>query len=994
MTRRKTLLYIIYVSILIIITILPIFLPLSIEDDSYQAWNGQDLAKNVIGDSTYYNNTYFNFTQPNNLSAFDVRGESYESQLLLTTLQGLVNRKNVSLYLIYRDSDEFWLQQLNQTSGINFTMLNYPSYWNVVEKFNDSINGLIIYDPELLASVNVATFLAGVYNCVVIQEDLLSNFSAIGINNVVFDFRNKFSSRVELYSWAWNIYGQNATKKMVSSLDPKQTYFRDYIVAAKVFTFFLSSGPFGPSAEINLMKQILSNYPQNTPVFGWFTDPGGALGEYESVKILSRIGLYSLCAAIPDLTVFSSVSTTPIQQKKVTFNASTYPIENKVYVTVVVSDGDNVNYCADRLQQYWQDPNRGSIPIGITLEPAMFKIFPTNLKFYYQSATSNEYFLAGPSGAGYCYVDMNPAFSSYLNQSKYALDQANMQQVWLLNGYEGYQLQYSKEILNAYTSPNCNLSGIYLNYNDFPAELNYIINDVPVFQSIFVERENELVGKLQALRLANPFCPIFAFIGFWAWDFSFSKLKSTADQLGIDFVFLRPDHFTQLYVKSQGSSEIRASNEFLMFVLAGIIPLLISMIALVFIWIYYKKKSKVQFESEAEGFKTFSSKAIFLIVDLSFLLIMRMCFYSTILNLIYFLFLILSIAGGIFLKKYIDELIGIKKNLINSLFFLILGSVLFFLYPEFIILVGFSVGMLLCHQIMSSSTLFSIKNPSKRDFVYLIIIASAIILLFPQEYYNYLLFITIIISIPLIVISSFFLLKEANKVNEIHQLDEIKSWYPKGIFIGLLMTFLLSPTFSPERLFFHLYWGSDFFPTRLTLSFNVASIYLIAILILEIIRLNKFEISKRMTIILSLLGIFFYTGIPLLLSGVIFFMLSMFVFIFGMLNCIIFVFENFSNKIVDTSSESFNYYKKSVNGFANQSVFWLMLGSFLVFVPSSIIIVDAQEIFVQIGMVGISQINWPSFVWCLIYIPPIQVFLMVPITIGVLLYGLASIFFS
>jgi hypothetical protein len=569
----------IFIIIVAIVGILPSFLPISIMDDSKENWDSSKLT-NIIGDDDYYKNTYQNFSTPKNLIVLDLREKDYASQLLLTSLQGLINRKNVTLFLIYRESDLFWLQQLNISHGINYTIYN-NSYWDLIASYNNSFNGLIFYDHNFIETVNVASLLAGVNDSLIIHQNMIDNFTSIGIYEVKYDLRDLgFNSRIELYSWAWDNFNQFATKRMVSSLNPEQVYFRDYIIANKMFTFYLSGGPLGDKNEIFLFKSILSEYPDNIPVFGWFTDPAGPLGEYESVKILSKSGKYSLCAAIPDLTVFSSITNVSLNQKPVSFNTSNYEIENKVYISVIVSDGDNVNFCADHLLRYWQDPNRGEIPIGITLEPAMFRFFPSCIDYYYQSATSNEYFLAGPSGAGYCYVDLNPNFPEFLNQSKYAMDNADMNQVWILNGYEGYQLQYSKEAVDAYTSDNCNFTGIYLNYHDFPAEYNYLSNDVPVFQSIFVERENELVGKLQSLRSVQSDAPIFVFVGFWAWDFSFTKLKNAVnelndDGLSDDFVFLRPDHFSELYLKSQESQSMVENNQMTTFIITGLIPLVI-----------------------------------------------------------------------------------------------------------------------------------------------------------------------------------------------------------------------------------------------------------------------------------------------------------------------------------------------------------------------------------------------------------------------------------
>ena len=63
-------------------------------------------------------------------------------------------------------------------------------------------------------------------------------------------------------------------------------------------------------------------------------------------------------------------------------------------------------------------------------------------------------------------------------------------------------------------------------------------------------------------------------------------------------------------------------------------------------------------EDDQENMFEKASKIFYLLVDLSFFLVIHYCLYSTFLNLVYFLFLMISITLGIFLKKYLERLIG------------------------------------------------------------------------------------------------------------------------------------------------------------------------------------------------------------------------------------------------------------------------------------------------------------------------------------------------
>jgi len=991
-----------YIFILGVIGIGPNFLPPTINDYSWERWDGIDLSENITGNESYFSETFTQLSQPSVLYVYDLRDKSHQVQTALTVLQGLVNREAVDLFLIYQSADEFWLQQLEEYHGINHVLLNYSSHMEVFDRYKHYIDGLIIYDHNLLDSINVATFLAGVNNCVVIHENMVEDFRNLGITEIRFDLRNQFISKTELYSWAWDNFKQYANMNMMASLNPSNAFFRDYAVASNIFCFFLTPGPLGPTDEINLFKVIVSEYPDNVPVFGWYYDPAGALGEYEAVKILSKSGKYSFCAAIPDFTVFSSINEIDHKQKLVNFNSSKYKVgnkvKNKIYITCVVSDGDNVVYDYRTLQSYWQNPDRGSVPIGITLEPSMFKIFPTGLKYYYETATENEYFLAGPSGAGYCYVDLNPAFPQFLNHSKYAMDRADMDQVWILNGYEGFQLQISDEVLDAYASNSCDFSGIYINYHDYPAELNEIRNGVPIMQSFFVERENELVGKLESIYSASttgnagePSAPIFVFIGFWAWDFSFTKLKSAISQLDSDtFVFLRPDHFSQLFIESQQTQHTESEIELIIFLFLGLIPV-ISLIGALIVINIKNQINERKYQENLSFLETFTNRAFFFMINFLFLLMIRFCLYSTILNLVALFFLILSTIMGIFLKKIVDKAIGVKANLQISIISLSLGSLLVFIDPKFIILPGFSIGMLFSHQTKLNSSLLGSKSTNKRILLYNIVFATALILLCPPESLSYLLFIAVIATHFISGLSIYYVINKKFTDDSQYFLSKgINHWYIDGVVGGFLLFFLLIPSFSAERVYFHIFWGVAYSPSRLTISFSIAALYIASIILCEQIKFSNGKRYKKFSILIGLLcGSAYIIGF-IFLTGLFFFILLNLIFIYGILNCCIYLVEKQPRVLRNMSRDFLVKEKFTVGGFPSQLVFWLVLGLVLIFVPPAIIMVDSQEIFAQIGIPAISRINWASLMWQMFYLPSVYAFITIIFVFLVLIYGILS----
>ncbi|MHA1267190.1 MAG: GxGYxYP domain-containing protein [Candidatus Helarchaeota archaeon] len=977
---------------------IPYFLPLYIFDYDHIDWNGADLSQGVVGDDTYFEN-FLNFSQPTHLYMYDVRGLPYDFQLILTTLQGQVNKPNPTLYLIYRSSDQFWLERMDDYYNVNYTNLNNETVWQLLERYNTSYTGVIIYDPNLMDTVNVATFLAGLNNCIVIPPYLENNFTTQGFN-VTYDFRGTFSSRVALYSWAFETYWAFANHQMIASRPYEKVYFRDYIVACKIFTFYLEVGPFGKPDEVQLFRRIIAETPQNIPVWGWFTDPGGASGEYEAVKAISHAGKYSFCAAIPDLTVLSAFNDPYLNQTVTSFDASTYPLSKKIYLTVIVSDGDNVDYCQNYLlRNIWQNPDRGSVPLGITLEPLMARISPVILRYYYENATANEYFIAGPSGAGYCYVDMNPNFPNYLNVTKYAMDQCDMDQVWLLNGYEGFQPVYSAEVLHAYTSSNCNFTGIYLDYHDFQAEANVLLNGVPVLHSMWVERENEMVGKLNSIAALRPNHPLFVFVAWNSWDFSFTKLKNVFNALPNDtYTFLRPDQFAALfkYYHEQVLSESWMNETSVL--IFTIIFLFIGVVALAFIWLYFKNTAQIPLEDE-HALKDTAIRAFlkifYVTLDLMFLLAVNFCIYSTVLNAIYLALLLIFVLLGVALKSPIEKQIGVRETFVLSIGLGALGALMFAFSEQFIILLGFPLGILLSRQIQSNHLVFKFETLGKRSFIYSLVIAIAILLLVHYEFYPILIWITsstfIILAISLII-----LLNNTHTGYFRNFSTSIHHGYLKGVSFGLLLILLFNPLFAPERFFFHMVWGLENFPTRLTLGFAVAAVYISVVLLQELLRLKNFSFSKRNALILMGIGVCCYLVLPLFFQHVVIFILSFFLYILGVMALLEVSFLKtlpFASPSIKSGSALKNVEGNTIKGqssFISQSLFWLILGLFLFFIPPTIIIVDSQAIFELLGITGIEQLTWAPAFWTIVYIPSFYAFLVIPLTIFVLLFGIIN----
>ncbi len=341
------------------------------------------------------------FQTPKHLTIYDLRGASKEVQLSAATMTGLINRPEPMVYLLITDEDVFWLKELlgaipQETSPFN----GNDVLEGMLITFRSSIQGMIIYDPNFIDSINIATTMAGQNDCIVVSPDQAGNLQQPYNLPVHTDLRNQhWSSRSQAYDWARQNLLNGASSHAVAGLDPMIAGLRAFLVANRIFVYRLDSR----TSEQSLMEQIYQVFPPDAVHLGWFID------EPSGVKLASNAALPVLATDLSiNLEVWTSVQpTTSIAQPQRDGPVGSID-SSKVYVSFTISDGDNLQYIQHRLLHRWQDPARGSFPLGWTISPALSQAAPAMAAYYVRTATANDEFIAGPSGAGYMYPSQWP----------------------------------------------------------------------------------------------------------------------------------------------------------------------------------------------------------------------------------------------------------------------------------------------------------------------------------------------------------------------------------------------------------------------------------------------------------------------------------------------------------------------------------------------------------------------------------------------------------
>jgi len=76
-------------------------------------------------------------------------------------------------------------------------------------------------------------------------------------------------------------------------------------------------------------------------------------------------------------------------------------VVDRKFVTIYVGDYDSAAWLYQRIWDYWQDPARGTIPLGWAFNPNLADRFPVGMAMTRKKKSELDYFVAGDSGAGY-----------------------------------------------------------------------------------------------------------------------------------------------------------------------------------------------------------------------------------------------------------------------------------------------------------------------------------------------------------------------------------------------------------------------------------------------------------------------------------------------------------------------------------------------------------------------------------------------------------------
>lgn len=500
------------------------------------------------------------------LIAAEVSGLPADRTLTLTSLQGIVNQTEPRIFLVEGGFARLWLDWLvtrGDIDGVRYVPAAQTEA--LIEEFKDELRGQVVVDPRVPATLNLATMIAALDRLLITYPDYAEHYAERYGLPIVTDLRGLFNRNGEAYRWALDNLWARLNHHALALLHPDVPHPRDFIIQQKIWVWWQggtadSGGLANRLAELTVTYDVLKAAPVNIPVLGYpWKGEGVGLGEHGGVDLLSRYGKFLVPSDLArNLSVHANTrppARAALQYEAPDSPSPSEPDPDKVYLTVIVSDGDNVQALLNYFPRYFEEPEGRTAPVAWTISPAAWDLIPDVVDYYAARRLPGDAFIAAVSGIGYVYLDRygadlpnkDEAVRGFLQLTSDYMDRMGLTMLWPMVP-EG---PVPQSLLALYAEEIENLQALFPDYGQkVPtyAQATYTLEargrTVPVFHAM--GGETPLARSIQT-ALADAPRPAFVHAFALNWNVSPGDLAALDAQLGDGYVIVSPEQLVALF---------------------------------------------------------------------------------------------------------------------------------------------------------------------------------------------------------------------------------------------------------------------------------------------------------------------------------------------------------------------------------------------------------------------------------------------------------------
>lgn len=335
----------------------------------------------------------------------DCREDSAVSKMISTAMQGVINRDSAQVYLFLGNHH---VNQLEDT-GRHYGVLKKRNgdkgasgIHSLIDRYAGRFSNIYIWDPSEEWTWNLALMLSSRNKGMPLTAELARAVSADGRwQGDVTDLRGRFDTKEAAYRWALDNLMPGCHGNLLFSVGLREDWrnapwtLYDYVTASGGFAFWLDDRD---EHEQQIIRDIC--------VAGGYKPGSIVMGYAKSGDdLLSTVNNYGIGYVVSDYYANGSFwCAYPNKVFTQTPGKAVDVFPGKIYVSIVLSDGDNLQFDQNSLYLLWsEDDMRGAVPVGTTMAAGLQEVNPFLLEWFYDRLTPNDELVAGPSGFQFIY---------------------------------------------------------------------------------------------------------------------------------------------------------------------------------------------------------------------------------------------------------------------------------------------------------------------------------------------------------------------------------------------------------------------------------------------------------------------------------------------------------------------------------------------------------------------------------------------------------------
>lgn len=474
---------------------------------------------------------------------------NFEEQALSVFLQGILNRIKVKVYI----DIENYMNYLND-------YYEYIDLYDLIKMTSKYFNGIVTYKLDCEdVGINMAAMLCAKYDYLGVPDKILNKVISISNLKVVRNMNDIKGSRAYrqkmIFEEVKNKLNKNGLVHQVITKNNFLIVLRDFAIKNRFACIYTSEN----EEDLEFRKEVLSYLKPVSPIYGWNDN------EISFIKCISQYGHYALPSDwCSNLSYFQEKNKNIIKQEA----KSSAIKSNKHYLSIVVSDGDNIQWLSRNFATTstfgCRERSKLDYKVTWTISPSIYALCPDVLDIIYGNKKSN-YFIASVSGVGYANLMAFPEkyLRKFCKLSINAMQKMDLNIVCLLDNIKDIKNDENVKNRLKYYAKNDKISGGIWEidpdrYSSGNGKIFYVNNKpfVSVRYSLWCPYANvgftpksfldEYVKKLNSLKPNINSEEGYTVLNVHPWSISIDDLEYVLSKLNDDIELVYADELIKL----------------------------------------------------------------------------------------------------------------------------------------------------------------------------------------------------------------------------------------------------------------------------------------------------------------------------------------------------------------------------------------------------------------------------------------------------------------